>query len=513
VTTGMASQKRDPASFEASKYIGIRRCPKRRVYLYLADIGEAGHRVEPTASDDSYLCLRHEKLLNRLSKLAIIQDSDSAAGTLDACRGKKIFYNLSMRTVVIALFLSFLCSAQQKPLTVPITVDHNRIIVDVYLLLADGTKKRVRGWFDNGNPDFWVDERVSQLLGLEYTSKPTPNNSSGAKTRNATVPKQIFVGDFPLSLTGLKETKVVLADSIGPGLSAEINLPSTLLRNYDVLVDFPNRELTLAPSGGLRFVGLQSKVFINETNGLIQVPSKIDGKSYNFALDLGSSTSFIAPEVLTRLTSKHKDWPQMTGAIGNANLWGLPDEPQWTITRLARLQFGSAFLTDVAMVAFSPDTMKWFSQRAGIETAGLIGSNALLNQRIGIAYSKKLVFLEIGSAFKAPDMDVIGVVLRPEADGNYRILGVAEYDGQPSVPDVKTGDLLVAVDRTPAKGSTMGQIWSLLSGRPGDTRVLTLERDGKQFTVKAPVHRFLEASQRKEEPHGRTIAPLPPRRP
>jgi len=71
----------------------------------------------------------------------------------------------------------------------------------------------------------------------------------------------------------------------------------------------------------------------------------------------------------------------------------------------------------------------------------------------------------------------------------------------------------VAVDRTPAKGSTMGQIWSLLSGRPGDTRVLTLERDGKQFTVKALVHRFLEASQRKEEPHGRTIAPLPPRRP
>src|SRR5689334_9440899 len=132
-----------------------------------------------------------------------------------------------MRTVFLVLFLSFFCSAQQKPLTVPITVDHNRIILDVYLPLADGTKKRVRGWFDNGNPDFWVDERVAQLLGLEYTNEPTANNSSGANTRSATVPKQIFVGDFPLSLTGLKETKVVLADSVGPGLSAEINIPST----------------------------------------------------------------------------------------------------------------------------------------------------------------------------------------------------------------------------------------------------------------------------------------------
>ena len=71
------------------------------------------------------------------------------------------------------------------------------------------------------------------------------------------------------------------------------------------------------------------------------------------------------------------------------------------------------------------------------------------------------------------------------------VVGVGEYQGKPAVPDVKAGDILVSVDKVPAKGSTMGQIWSLLGGSPGDTRELVLERDGKPVTVQARVRRFL----------------------
>jgi hypothetical protein len=419
-----------------------------------------------------------------------------------------------MRFVLATLItLSAISLAQTQPVTVPVTVDHNRVIIDVFLPLPDGTQKRIRGWLDNGNPDLWLDERVAQLLNLQYTSDPKDGGLSGAKLRTATAPKEIIVGGMKLPFTGIKESKVVLADSVAPGLSAEINLPSTLLRNYDVLVDFPNRELTLAPPGTLKFVGQSMKVFLNDTNGLIQVPSKVDNKNYNLALDLGASFSFLSSELFDQLAKKHSDWPQLTGAIASANLWGLPDEPQWKLMRLHRLQFGPAFLTDVGVAAFPPEIMKWFSERAGIATSGLIGSNALLNQRIGIAYTRKLVYFEVGSAFKAPDMDVIGLVLRPELDGNYRVLGVADYNGQPSVPDAKIGDLLIAIDRTPAKGSTMGQIWSLLGGTPGDSRTLTLERNGKQFTVKAPVRCFLDADSRKQDKQEKQMAPLPvPRR-
>jgi C-terminal processing protease CtpA/Prc len=95
----------------------------------------------------------------------------------------------------------------------------------------------------------------------------------------------------------------------------------------------------------------------------------------------------------------------------------------------------------------------------------------------------------------APDMDVVGLTLHPEIDGHYTVLGVAAFDGKPSVPEVKTGDVLVGVDGAPATGATMGQVWSLLGGTPGQTRSLTLERDGKRFTIDAPVRRFLAASQ------------------
>ena len=64
------------------------------------------------------------------------------------------------------------------------------------------------------------------------------------------------------------------------------------------------------------------------------------------------------------------------------------------------------------------------------------------------------------------------------------MIGVPEYEGKPAVPDVKAGDVLLAIDKVPAKGSTMGQIWSLLGGDPGETRVLTLERNKKKITVK-----------------------------
>jgi len=74
------------------------------------------------------------------------------------------------------------------------------------------------------------------------------------------------------------------------------------------------------------------------------------------------------------------------------------------------------------------------------------------------------------------------------------VIGVPDYEGKPAVAEVKAGDVLVAIDKVPAKGSTMGQIWSLLGGDPGETRMLTLERDGKQFTVNATVRRFLPVS-------------------
>ncbi len=67
-------------------------------------------------------------------------------------------------------------------------------------------------------------------------------------------------------------------------------------------------------------------------------------------------------------------------------------------------------------------------------TAGLLGAQALLNYRVGIDYAHSTVYFDIGRIVQFPDFDVMGLILRPEDDGRFTILGVADFNGKPSVP-------------------------------------------------------------------------------
>ena len=406
------------------------------------------------------------------------------------------------RTLVVLIMFTAAAFAQNahtlatqpdaKSVTVPIALDHDRVVIDVDLPTPDGSTKRVRGWVDNGNPDLYLSRRAATLMGLAVTCDD--------KACSAPPPREITIGGMKLSLAAGKEAKIPLkpvaaAAVMAPGMSAEINIPSTVLRNYDVLINFPGHELTIAERGSLKFKGVKAKVIVNAGNGLVQVPSEIENKKCNLALDLGASISFLAEELFDKLAAAHPDWRHMTGAVGSANMWGMPDEPKWKLMRLDRVQYGPLFLTDVAVVDLPKDWMAFFEKRAGIPTAGLLGANALRNYRIGLDYAHSTVYFDIGRTFNFPEFDVIGLILRPEDDGRFTILGIADYDGKPSVPQgqdgVQAGDHLVAVDSIPVPGSTMGQVWSMLGGEPGKERKLTIERGGKQFTVIAKVQHFL----------------------
>ena len=407
--------------------------------------------------------------------------------------------------VFTVLLSSLLVSGQTTPasVTVPITLDHNRIIIDARFPLPDGSMKRVRCWVDNGNPDMSITEELATKLGLPISAEPQA--ALAAQQRMTQPPNVIMIGGMAIHPTAVKEAHAILErEAVGPGLSAEITLPATVLRDYDVVVDYPNRELTIAAAGSTHFDGAPVKVFVNSQNGLIQVPSMIAGERYNLALDVGASFGFVSGELIARWHKAHPEWPEMTGAVGPANIWGLESEPHWEVLRLASLQYGGTALSNVGVASFPQDVMAWFEKRAGTETIGLIGANALLEYRVGIDYAHSTVYLQKTGTPITTAMDVVGLTLRPEPDERYTVIGVADYEGKPSVPEIKPGDVLIDIDKVPAKGGTMGQVWSLLSGSPGDERVLTLEREGKQFTVKATVHRFLES------PSSGETKPAPP---
>ncbi len=382
-------------------------------------------------------------------------------------------------------------SAPQS-VTVPAGIDHNRVVINADVPLPDGSTQRVRAWVDNGNPELNLSRRVATLLGLAVSCRESECSSPP--------PREIIVGGMTIPLAGIKEAKILLkpvnaASVLAPGMSAEINLPSSILRHYDVLIDFPGREFSIGAPGTIHFRGPSGKVQVNAENGLIQVPSQVENKKYNLALDVGACISFLSEELFDKLAAAHSDWPHMTGAVGSANMWGLDEEPKWKVMRVDRVQYGPLFLANIALVDFPKDRMDFFQKRAGVPTAGLIGANALLNYRVGLDYAHSTVYFDLGRTFTFPDFDVIGLILRPEDDGHYTILGVADFDGKPSVPQgpdgVQPGDHLVAVNDIPVRGSTMGQVWSALGGTPGQERRLTIERAGKRFTVNAQVRHFL----------------------
>ncbi len=92
--------------------------------------------------------------------------------------------------------------AEPKSATVPITLDHNRVVIDVYLPLPDGSTKRIRGWVDNGNPDLEMSRRAATLMGLNVTCDD--------KACSAPPPHEITIGGMKIPLAAVKDAKIPL---------------------------------------------------------------------------------------------------------------------------------------------------------------------------------------------------------------------------------------------------------------------------------------------------------------
>jgi len=373
--------------------------------------------------------------------------------------------------------------SNQNSATVPFHLDHNRIIVDVAVPLPNGDSKHVRAWVDNGDPTLNITEDLARALGLR-----SPDKLGGDSSDTIAKRRSIYLGNMLIDLSKIPITEI-LPDM--PSLGVEMNIPSSVLRSYDVIVDYPRGELTLSSQGACTFRGKKVSAIVNDGNGLIQIAGSIDGRAYNLALDLGTPVCFIAGDLLSGWQRAHDSWLHMVGAISIANLWGLDGESLCELLRIPEINYGGLVLSSVIAVSFEKDRFDYFEKRAGVPTIGLIGADALLNYRVGLDYAHSSVYFQKSGDRALTHLDVVGLILHPEADGRYSILGVANIGGFSAVPGVKPKDILLDINNKPVTGLTMGNIWSMLKGNPGSARILTISREGRQFRVKAKVYRFL----------------------
>jgi hypothetical protein len=412
-----------------------------------------------------------------------------------------------MRHILLCacLLIAAVATAQNTPspvqatassATVPITIDLNRVLVPVDITSPNGSTNQVQGLICNADPELWMSQRVAEMLDLAIqcngqVCEATPKAAT-AKSDAASLPVQI--GGMKIFLPLPDEIHVPAGNaSTVPGTPVEITLPSTVLRNYDLLIDYPDRKLTISKPQTIRFKGTSTKVQINQNNGVIQVPSKIENRKYSFVLNLGASISWLSNDLFDKLASAHPDWPHMTGAVGSANL-GTAMGANLKLMRVDRLQFGSLYLTDVPTAETTENQFAGLKDIAGPAAVGVLGADALQNYRVGLDYAHSLVYFDIGRTFRFPEFDVVGLTLGAEKDGRYSVIAVAGFEGQPSVPDIRVGDHLIAVDETVVTHSTIGQVWAMLGGSPGQERKLTIERNGKELGVIAIVRHFLGAA-------------------
>jgi hypothetical protein len=373
--------------------------------------------------------------------------------------------------------------------TVPFILDHNRMLVDVEIRRADGTWRTARLWVDTGNPRFFMSEALARDLGIDLS----------ASGRNSNVPAPaVRIGGMPLDFQGL-ESNVSLAKWQFNTMHNDGNLPSTVLRRYQVVFDYPARRLTIAKPGSLPHRGARAPAAVNPETGIVQIDAVIDGDSLSFAVEVGAAYSFADSAVVARLLARHPGMPRIVGAIGCANMWGWwpPDEQNATVVRVPEIMWGPVRLAGVGMVGVSavspggPPLGAWYSNKTARPVNGFLGPNAFKAFRVEIDYADGAVYFEKTAEFDTFDTDLVGLTLRPEADGSYSVLGVSSMDGRSAVEGVEPGDKLLQIGDLKTTGATMGTVVDALRGKPGETRILILERGGDRFRIEAKAMRFL----------------------
>ena len=380
--------------------------------------------------------------------------------------------------------------------TVPMTLDHNRLIIEAEMQRADGSWRQVRLWIDTGNPDFMMSEPLARDLGVDLTAADTAG--SPVPAIEVPAPGGVRIEGMPLDFQGVGSMVFFGPIPLFGTMHVDANLPSTVLKKYQIVFDYPALKLTVAAPGTLPHRGERAPAAIHPQTGIVQLDAVIDGEAFSFALDNGASYSFTSGDIMARLAQGHADWPRTAMALGCANIWGYwPQEPDWPAIRVPEIQWGPVRLLDVGLVglpnffAGGLSLGDWYSQKTARRVDGFLGPNAFKPFRIEIDYADSAVYFEPGASFDSHDMDLVGLALRLESDGTYTVIGVAQRDGQPAVAGVQPGDRLVKVDDFAVTGVTMGAAIDALRGKPGDRRTLLLERDGREIRIDAEVHRFL----------------------
>ena len=371
--------------------------------------------------------------------------------------------------------------------TVALLVENNRPFIDLEFTRPDKSIRKARFWVDTGGGGFIMVEPLARDLGLKFG----PVMSEGESQFAATDSPVARIGSMPLNLEGARTMVAIGQSSMMPGVPAEGLLPGHVLMRYHVVFDYPAGKFTISKPGTVKPRGSSLPSPINQRSGFPRIEAKIGDQSYGFLLDTGASFTMVSQEMLDKWGAEHADWPRVKGAVGAANMGLGAIEADGTMMRVPRFEISSYQLTGAAVVSRPKGTFeRYMSQMMTAPIVGAIGGNILKTFRVEIDYANGTAFLERKAQADPHDLDVVGITVLPQRDGSYSVAGISEQNSQ-MFQSARRGDRLIQVESLKVTGAPIARVIDSLRGKPGETRLLVLERDGKQFEVRAPIIRVL----------------------
>jgi hypothetical protein len=126
-----------------------------------------------------------------------------------------------------------------KSVTVPVTLDHNRMLVEAEVQRMDNTWCKALLWIDTGNPDFFISEKFASELGIDFSVAKQKQATEVVRSLEVPPPTGVRIGDMTLNFKNVKSLVMFEPKWLFSTMHIDANLPSTVLMQYQVIFDYP----------------------------------------------------------------------------------------------------------------------------------------------------------------------------------------------------------------------------------------------------------------------------------
>jgi hypothetical protein len=124
------------------------------------------------------------------------------------------------------------------------------------------------------------------------------------------------------------------------GVQAEGILPATVLRDYDVVFDYPAHSFSLFQPGAGVHRGTPVAMLVKPQTGFARIEVAIDGKPYGFMLDTGAAYTGVSRTVMDQWITEHPSWRHSVGAVSSANMVGKQFDVTNELLRIPEIKWG-----------------------------------------------------------------------------------------------------------------------------------------------------------------------------